>query len=59
MFASQESLGSFEYNVKGEAGMSGEWDEDDPQYTPFRRVIVLDATRWQEIMVKVKQAIYQ
>ncbi|KAK3889327.1 hypothetical protein Pcinc_006677 [Petrolisthes cinctipes] len=48
----EESLATFEYNVKGESSMSGEWDEEDPQYTPFRRVIVLDASRWQEIMAK-------
>lgn len=38
--------------------MSGEWDEDDEQYTPYRRVLILDASQMPEIIVKVKDAIY-
>ncbi|KAG0724655.1 Protein BCCIP [Chionoecetes opilio] len=53
----EECTASFEYSVKGESSMSGEWDEDDPQYTPFRRVLILEASRLPEIMVKVKQAV--
>lgn len=53
----EESTASFEYNVKGDSTMSGEWDEDDPQYTPFRRVLVLEAARLPEIIAKVKQAV--
>lgn len=54
----QECIDSFEYPVKGDTGMSGEWDEDDEQYTPYRRVLILDASRMPEIIVKVKDAVY-
>jgi len=55
----EESLASFDYIVKGDKAVSDDWDEDDPQYTPFRRVLLLDANRLPEILSKVKQAIYQ
>nr|XP_027233964.1 protein BCCIP homolog [Penaeus vannamei] len=55
---SEECIDSFEYPVKGDTGMSGEWDEDDEQYTPYRRVLILDASRMPEIIVKVKDAVY-
>ncbi|KAG7159327.1 protein BCCIP homolog [Homarus americanus] len=54
----EESIASFEYCVKGDTGMSGDWDEDDAQYTPYRRVLLLNASRMPEIIAKVKQAIY-
>ncbi|XP_045119446.1 LOW QUALITY PROTEIN: protein BCCIP homolog [Portunus trituberculatus] len=53
----EECKASFEYNVKGQASISGEWDEDDPEYTPYRRVLVLEAARLPEIIAKVKQAV--
>ncbi|XP_042859080.1 protein BCCIP homolog [Penaeus japonicus] len=55
---SEECIESFEYPVKGDTGMSGEWDEDDDQYTPYRRVLILDAGRMPEIISKVKDAVY-
>lgn len=56
----EESITSFEYCVKGEASVSGIWDDDDnddDRYTPYRRVLILNALRMPEIIAKVKQAI--
>lgn len=53
----EESVANFEYCVKGDTGMSGDWDDDDDQYTPYRRVLLLNASQLAEIIAKVKQAI--
>lgn len=55
----EEALASFEYILKGDKAVSGDWGEDDPQYTPFRRVLLLDGSRLPAILSKVKQAIYR
>lgn len=54
----EEAIASFEYILKGDKAVSDDWDEDDPQYTPFRRVLLLDAHRFPEILSKVKRAVY-
>ncbi|XP_071533485.1 protein BCCIP homolog [Panulirus ornatus] len=51
------SIASFEYSVKGDTGMSGDWDDDDAQYTPYRRVLLFNASCLPEIITKVKQAL--
>ncbi|KAK7063130.1 hypothetical protein SK128_019327 [Halocaridina rubra] len=55
----EEALANFEYVLKGDKAASGDWDEDDPQYTPYRRVLLLDAKRFPEILNKVKRAVNQ
>ncbi|KAL7646503.1 UNVERIFIED_CONTAM: hypothetical protein RMT77_001753 [Armadillidium vulgare] len=53
----EESIASFEYSVKGDSGLSGDWEEDDAEYLPWRRVIVFEANKLPSILCKVRQAI--
>lgn len=48
----QESLASYEYCVKSESdsGLSGKWRENDPETTPFRKVIILDGKKLPNIV---------
>ncbi|XP_076044993.1 protein BCCIP homolog [Oratosquilla oratoria] len=51
----EECLASFEYEVKGDTGLGGDWEEDDAEYTPYRRVLLLKADKVPSIIHKVKQ----
>lgn len=48
-----------EFSVKGESdcAVAGSWDEDDEQYDPKRRIVLFEASKLPEILVKVKEFI--
>lgn len=47
---------SFDYSVESEAdsGLDGNWEEDDTQLIPYRRVSLIDAKKLSEIIVALK-----
>nr|CAG4638691.1 EOG090X0C3Y [Cyclestheria hislopi] len=46
-----------EYSVQGEtdAAVSGTWDEDDQQFEPKRRILLIRSDQWREIMNAIKE----
>lgn len=47
---------SFDYSVESEAdsGLDGNWEEDDTQLIPYRKVSLIDAKKLSEIIVALK-----
>merc|ERR1739838_656407 len=55
----EESVVNFEYNVQGsgDTGFGGSWEEDDAQYIPYRRVLLLKTADIPKIIDKVNQSL--
>lgn len=54
-----EATCSFEFSVEleSDSGLSGAWTESDKEMTPYRRVLLFDASKLQTIVDKIKQEI--
>lgn len=50
---------SFEFSVEKESdnGLSGSWTEDDYEMTPYRRVLLFESSKLQQIVDKIKTQI--
>ncbi|CAL4079118.1 unnamed protein product, partial [Meganyctiphanes norvegica] len=55
----EESVVNFEYNVQGMGApaFGGSWDEDDAQYIPYRRVLLLKTADIPNILNKIIQSL--
>ncbi|XP_011874993.1 PREDICTED: protein BCCIP homolog [Vollenhovia emeryi] len=55
-FFAEEAIASFEFSVKEEAdsGLSGTWDETAEQMIPYRRVLLIEASKLQSIFDKIQ-----
>jgi len=53
----QEADCRFEFCVKGESdsGLSGRWLEDDTAMTPYRRILILSASKLDNLIQRVKE----
>ncbi|XP_076308237.1 protein BCCIP homolog [Tachypleus tridentatus] len=53
----EESELQFDFSVEMEAdsALGGMWKDDDEEFTPYRRVIIIPATRWPNIIRKLKE----
>ncbi|XP_013787553.1 protein BCCIP homolog [Limulus polyphemus] len=53
----EESELQFDFSVETEAdsALGGMWKDDDEEFKPYRRVIVIPATRWPNIISKLKE----
>lgn len=53
----QEADCRFEFCVKGESdsGLSGRWLEDDVAMTPYRRILILSASKLDSLIQRVKE----
>ncbi|XP_054262485.1 protein BCCIP homolog [Macrosteles quadrilineatus] len=53
----QEADCRFEFCVKGEtdSGLSGQWLEDDTAMTPYRRILILNASKLDQLIQRVKE----
>lgn len=56
LFIFQEAVLKFEFCVKNEkgSGMSGSWDEEDPEMIPYRRVLFIPTPKLNFIVNKIK-----
>lgn len=54
----EESVVNFEYNVQGtgDTAFGGSWEDDDAQYIPFRRVLLLKTADIPKIISKVNES---
>lgn len=50
-----EILGEFSVRNESDAAVSGTWDEDDEQFDPKRRIILLTAKQVPEALIKIKE----
>lgn len=50
---------SFEFSVEKESdsGLSGLWKESDDELTPLRRVLIIPASKFDEIVHKIEQEV--
>ncbi|XP_067007101.1 protein BCCIP homolog [Anabrus simplex] len=57
----QEAECKFEFSVKAESdsGLSGQWLEDDVEMIPYRRVLVVPATKMELIIERIKTFVAQ
>lgn len=55
----KEAIASFEYSVQAEtdSGMSGDWLEGDSSLTPYRKVILCEASKLPHIVLAIKEFI--
>ncbi|KAK9293601.1 hypothetical protein QLX08_011508 [Tetragonisca angustula] len=55
----EEATVSFEFSVEKESdsALSGTWTESDDEMTPYRRVLLFEATKLQSIINKIKKQI--
>ncbi|KAK1127578.1 hypothetical protein K0M31_004109 [Melipona bicolor] len=55
----EEATVSFEFSVEKESdsALSGTWTESDDEMTPYRRVLLFEATKLQPIINKIKKQI--
>ena len=55
----EEATVSFEFSVEKEtdSALSGTWTESDDEMTPYRRVLLFEATKLQSIIDKIKKQI--
>ncbi|KAK6622251.1 hypothetical protein RUM44_002058 [Polyplax serrata] len=55
----QEAEVSFEFSVEKESdsGLSGLWKESDDELTPLRRVLIIPASKFDEIVHKIEQEV--
>ena len=51
-----EATSSFEFSVETESdnGLSGNWKEDDYEMVPYRRVLLFESSKLQQIIDKIK-----
>lgn len=52
----EEATVSFEFSVEKETdnGLSGAWEEDDYEMVPYRKVLLFEASKLQQIIDKIK-----
>jgi protein BCP1 len=52
----EEAICSFEFSVEQESdsALSGRWTEDDYEMVPYRRVLLIEASKMQQILDKIK-----
>jgi len=48
-------LGEYSVRSESDAAVSGTWDEDDEQFDPKRRIILITAKQLPEILIKIKE----
>lgn len=55
----QETEVKFEFSVRDEAdsGLVGEWNENDDEMTPMRRILVIPFNKFDNIIEKVEEAV--
>lgn len=55
----KDAVVDFEFSVQNEkdSGLSGDWLEEDPTLTPYRKVIVFDANKLPDIIESIKEFI--
>lgn len=55
----EEAAFSFEFSVEldTDSGLSGSWTESDKEMTPYRRVLLLEASKLQSVVDKIKDNI--
>ncbi|KAL0276654.1 UNVERIFIED_CONTAM: hypothetical protein PYX00_004180 [Menopon gallinae] len=55
----QEAEVKFEFSVRNEAdsGLVGEWNENDDEMTPMRRILVIPFSKFDSIIEKVEEAV--
>nr|SVE83868.1 EOG090X0C3Y [Daphnia pulex] len=50
-----EILGEYSVRSESDAAVSGTWDEDDEQFDPKRRIVLITAKQLPEVLIKIKE----
>nr|SVE75349.1 EOG090X0C3Y [Daphnia dolichocephala] len=48
-------LGEFSVRSESDSAVSGTWDEDDEQFDPKRRIVLITAAQLPDVLIKIKE----
>lgn len=50
-----EVLGEYSVRSESDSAVSGTWDEDDEQFDPKRRIVLITAAQLPDMLTKIKE----